>query len=83
MNAMTKLMFSSIILVKCVKEILVVLEIQGVGYSPCDPEISSKENKTDSEEHCFCFGNLSERIILNFTEKHVCNLFCASGLQLY
>ena len=49
---------------------LVKLEIHGVGYSHCDPEISSEENKTESEEHYFCFGNLSERVILNFTEKH-------------
>ena len=61
---------------------LVVLDIQGVGYSLCDPEIASKDNKTHSEEHYFCFGNLSERAIWNFTETHVCNRFCrALGLQ--
>ena len=61
---------------------LVVLDIQGVGYSLCDPEDASKENKTDFEEHYFCFGNLSERAILNFTKAHVCNRFCrALGLQ--
>ena len=61
---------------------LVVLDIQGVGYSLCDPEVVSKENKTDSEEHYFYFGNLSERAILNFTETHVCKRFCrALGLQ--
>ena len=50
--------------------------------SLCDPEIISKENKTDSEEHYFCFGNLSERAVLNLTETHVCNRFCrALGLQ--
>ena len=28
------------------------------------------------------FGRLSERVILNFTEAHVCNRFCrALGLQ--
>ena len=71
-------MFSSIILTKR----LVVLDIQGVGYSLCDPEVASKENKTDSEEHYFCFGNLSERVILNFTETHVSSRFCgALGLQ--
>ena len=61
---------------------LVVLDIQAVDYSLCDPEVASKENKTDSEEHYFCFGNLSERAILNFTKTHVCNQFCrALGLQ--
>ena len=61
---------------------LVVLDIQGVGYSLCDPKVASKENKTDSEQYYFCFGNLSERSILNFTETHVCNRFCrALGLQ--
>ena len=61
---------------------LVVLDIQWVGYSLCDPKVASKENKTDSEEHYFCFGNLSERSIMNFTETHVCNRFCrALGLQ--
>ena len=61
---------------------LVVLDIQGVDYSLCDPEVVSKENNTDSEEHYFYFGNLSERAILNFTETHVCKRFCrALGLQ--
>ena len=56
---------------------IVVLDIQGVGYSLCDPEDASKENKTDSEEHYFCFGTLSD-----FTKTHVCNRFCrALGLQ--
>ena len=36
---------------------------------------ASKESKTDSEEHYFCFDNFSERAILNFTETHVCNQF--------
>ena len=61
---------------------LVLIDIQGVGYSLCGPEVASKENKADSGEHYFCFGNLSERAILNFTETHVCNRFCrALGLQ--
>ena len=74
MNVMTKLMLSFIILMKSRKEIQ--LYIQRVACSLCDPEVASKENKTDSEEHYFCFGNLSERTILNFTERHVCNRFC-------
>ena len=61
---------------------LVVLDIQWVGYSLCDPKVASKENKADSEEHYFCFGNISERSIMNFPETHVCNRFCrALGLQ--
>ena len=61
---------------------LVVLELQGIGHSLCDTEISSKENKTDTEEPYFCFGILLDRVILNFTETHVCNRFCrALGLQ--
>ena len=32
---------------------LVVLDIQGVGYSLCDPEVAPKENETNSEEHYF------------------------------
>ena len=56
--------------------------VQGVAYNPCDPDVASEENKTDSEEHYFCFGNLLESAILNFTETHVCNRFCrALGLQ--
>ena len=54
---------------------LVLIDIQGVGYSLCDPEIASKENKTDSEEHCFCFDIFLERAILNFTETHICIRF--------
>ena len=53
------------------KKNLVVLAIQGVGYSLCDLEVASKENKTDSEEHYFCFGNLSEKATLNFTKTYI------------
>ena len=64
------------------QKILVVLAIQGVGYSLRGPEVASKENETDSEEHYFYFSNLSEKATLNFTETHVCNRFCrALGLQ--
>lgn len=61
---------------KSSKKNLVVLDIEGIVYGFCDPEIASKENKNDFEERYFCFGNLSERSTFNFTETHVCNLFC-------
>ena len=51
MKVMAKLMLSLIILMKSSKKNLVILDIEGIVYGFCDPEIASKENKTDSEEH--------------------------------
>ena len=50
---------------------LVVLDIQGVGYSLCDPEVASKDNKTDSENTTF--------VLVIFRKEQ----FCISQKHMY
>ena len=59
-------------------ENLMVVDIQGVGYNLCDPEVASKEVATNTEqaEFYFCVGNLSQEAIETFKSEHVCNDFC-------
>ena len=54
---------------------LMVIDIQGCGYTLCDPEVASKEAETDGE-YLFCTGNLSMNAITTFTRLHTCNQFC-------
>ena len=54
---------------------LMVIDIQGCGYTLFDPEVASKEISTDGE-HLFCTGNLSSSAIDDSTSVHVCNQFC-------
>ncbi len=54
---------------------LMVIDIQGCGYTLCDPEVASKEAETDGE-YLFCTGNLSMNAITSFTSLHTCNQFC-------
>ena len=54
-----------------------VLDIQGVGYQLCGPEISSTNLKDTTDENIlFCCGNLSTQAIENFFTFHVCNKYC-------
>ena len=56
---------------------LMVLDIQGVNYQLCDPEISSTNLKDTADENIlFCCGNLSFQAIENFFTFHVCNKYC-------
>lgn len=55
---------------------LMVTDIQGVGYSLCDPEIASADLCDEDESILFCSGNLSMTAISNFLVAHVCNKFC-------
>lgn len=58
---------------------LMVLDIQGVGYSLCDPEIASSEltDPCDADQSIlFCCGNLSVTAIAKFLELHKCNKYC-------
>ncbi|XP_022795749.1 alpha-protein kinase vwkA-like [Stylophora pistillata] len=49
------------------KQQLMVADIQGVGYSLCDPEIASAElQDPDDNSIIFCTGNLSYHAIENF-----------------
>ena len=62
---------------------LIVLDIQGAGYTLYDPEIASLDLLSDDGTYQFCTGNLSEIAMKNFFEKHQCNKFCKLlGLKL-
>ena len=54
---------------------LMVVDLQGVGYQLCDPEIASTVLLEDGELN-FCAGNLSQNAIENFFDNHKCNRFC-------
>ena len=56
------------------KEIMVV-DIQGCDYLLFDPEIASRELKSN-EELLFCTGNLSSTAINDFTQSHKCIWYC-------
>ena len=56
---------------------LMVLDIQGVEYSLCDPEIATSELLDNSDNSIFfCCGNLSSQAIDKFKKEHTCNRFC-------
>lgn len=55
---------------------LMVLDIQGSGYSLYDPEISSADQVDEEGKFQFCTGNLSGLAINNFFSVHKCNYYC-------
>ncbi len=61
---------------------LMILDIQGSGYSLYDPEISTtrldggSKSSTVYDETYFCAGNLSFIGINELKKKHQCNKFC-------
>jgi hypothetical protein len=58
---------------------LMVLDIQGVNYNLCDPEIASSQLRADQADDSpilFCCGNLSQYAISQFINGHNCNKFC-------
>ena len=61
---------------------LMILDIQGSGYSLYDPEISTtrldggSKSSNVYDETYFCAGNLSHLGINEFKEQHRCNGFC-------
>ena len=58
-------------------EQLMVLDIQGVNYTLCDPEIASTNlQDTTDQSILFCSGNLSSQAIENFLTFHACNKYC-------
>ncbi|XP_022798488.1 alpha-protein kinase vwkA-like [Stylophora pistillata] len=62
---------------------LIVLDIQGAGYTLYDPEIASLDLLTEDGTYQFCPGNLSEIAIKKFFEKHQCKKYCKLlGLKL-
>ena len=58
------------------KEEMMLLDIQGVGYDLCDPEIATARLKDDNELNLFCAGNLSTIAIQEFLDLHTCNQYC-------
>lgn len=65
---------------------LMVLDIQGTGYSLYDPEIASTDLLDEYESSVqFCAGNLSVQAINRFLEMHICNKYCGmlTVSQLY
>ena len=63
--------------IKSGKQIM-VLDLQGVGFYLCDPEIASSTLRADDSSIYFCAGNLSKTAIGTFLEQHRCNEFCRS-----
>ena len=49
---------------------LMVLDIQGVGYTLCDPEIASTTHTNEANNFYFCSGNLSTKAIKTFFAQH-------------
>ena len=54
---------------------VMVLDLQGVGYSLCDPEIATM-TLLDVGELNFCAGNPSHEAINRFLAEHNCNRYC-------
>ena len=55
---------------------LIVLDIQGAGYTLYDPEIASLDLLGDEGNYQFCTGNLSHIAMNNFFDNHKCNKYC-------
>ncbi len=61
---------------------LMLLDIQGAGYTLCDPEIASAELQSHDDEYMYCVGNLSVSAITEFCKSHKCNIYCSTvGLK--
>ena len=58
---------------------LMLVDIQGSGYSLYDPEIATSIEASESEEGAarFCIGNLRKEVLDNFKQDHNCNDYCA------
>lgn len=55
---------------------LMIVDLQGVNYSLCDPEIASTILMARDDTILFCSGNLSTTAIEAFLRKHTCNKYC-------
>lgn len=55
---------------------LIIVGIQGVGYTLFDPEIASSRLYDENQSIYFCAGNLSTSAIETFFAQHECNRFC-------
>ncbi|CAB4033641.1 Transient receptor potential cation channel subfamily M member 6 [Paramuricea clavata] len=57
-------------------EQLIIVDLQGVGFTLFDPEIASTTLYADDNSIYFCAGNLSITAIETFLVQHKCNRFC-------
>eukprot|EP00794_Sanderia_malayensis_P013091 gene13089-14433_t len=57
------------------KKQMMVLDLQGVDYVLCDPEIATTILEEDGELN-FCAGNLSFKAINTFLDGHSCTTYC-------
>ena len=55
---------------------VIVLDLQGSGYTLYDPEVASTDRVSEDGSFQFCTGNLSTAAISNCFQKHKCNLYC-------
>jgi len=56
---------------------LMVLDIQGSGFTLYDPEIATEDLCDDSVEIYFCAGNTSSIDIKELFQEHICNKYCS------
>ncbi len=57
-------------------EQLIIVDLQGVGFTLFDPEIASAKLYDEDNSIYFCAGNLSITAIETFLIQHKCNRFC-------
>ena len=55
---------------------VMLVDIQGSGYTLYDPEIASGVLQDKTNEFLFTTGNLSIAAIRAFIQNHKCNIFC-------
>ena len=59
------------------KDALLLVDIQGCGYTLYDPEIATSKGSFDEkDELLFCIGNLSTVAKYDFFSQHQCNKLC-------
>ncbi|KXJ10632.1 Transient receptor potential cation channel subfamily M member 6 [Exaiptasia diaphana] len=59
------------------REQLMVLDVQGVGFDLCDPEIATTDILDPKGDYIlFCCGNLGKTAITEFKKEHICNKYC-------
>ena len=56
---------------------LIVLDVQGVGFTLTDPEIASAELRDSKNKILFCSGSHSTLAIQGFLSVHACNNYCS------
>ena len=54
-----------------------IMDLQGVQYQICDPEIATLKIVDDSE-FFFCVRNMSSQAIETFQKTHKCDVYCTS-----